>query len=724
MVCAAIAQLIDNRTRKAESVTTTRDLPDRPTSDEPAAPAAPNRINRVVFFGSSGLILALSIWAIITPEGASTAIGAVVGWISQGFGWYYFLAATLFLIFVVFIAASRYGTVKLGPQHSKPDYSLFAWGSMLFAAGIGIDLMFFSVAEPVTQYLNPPEGSAGTVEAARQAIVWTLFHYGVTGWAMYALMGMVLGYFAFRYRLPLSIRSALFPIFGKRIHGPIGDAVDLAAVIGTIFGIAVSLGIGVVQLNFGLNFLFDIPVGTAAQIGLIAVAVLMATVSAVAGIDKGIRRLSELNVVLAIVLMIYVLVNENPITLLNGLVLNIGDYVSRLPGMTLNTFAYEPPPDGWLNDWTLFFWAWWIAWAPFVGLFLARISRGRTIRQFVSATLVIPFLFTLTFLSIFGNSALSIVRGGNEEFGETTVNAPEEGFYSLLAQYPGVTFSAGLATFVGLLFYVTSADSGALVMGNFTSRLATPTTDASRWVRIFWACATGLLTLAMLLVGGLDALTSATIIMGLPFSFVMFLVMWGLYKALRVERFREDAFRTSLPSSLSERTSTEGRGDGPGWRQRLARAMNYPGKHASIRFIDEVCRPAFTEVAGELRAQGADTSLSEGIDDRLGIVQLGLTVPMGTEEEFTYRVCPSESPTPPFAVGSAKDGATYYRFEVYLTEGSQGYDVMSYGKDQLIGDILDQYERHLEFLRLHRQSVSGALPDHGPGTSEARPAED
>ncbi|MGW0735594.1 choline BCCT transporter BetT [Streptomyces sp. NPDC002851] len=694
---------------------------DKAAAPAPAPNRSPGRINPVVFFGSSALILALSIWAIITPDGASAAIGTAVGWIARGFGWYYFLAATLILVFVVFIAASRHGKVKLGPQHSKPDYSLFAWTSMLFAAGIGIDLMFFSVAEPVTQYLAPPSGDPGTVEAARQAIVWTLFHYGVTGWAMYALMGMVLGYFAFRYRLPLSIRSALYPIFGKRIHGAIGDAVDLAAVIGTIFGIAVSLGIGVVQLNFGLNVLFGVPVGTSAQIALIAVAVVMSTASAVAGVDKGIRRLSELNVVLAIVLMLYVAFFENPIRLLNALVLNVGDYVSRLPGMTLNTFAYDPPTD-WLNNWTLFFWAWWIAWAPFVGLFLARISRGRTIRQFVSATLVLPFLFTLTFLSIFGNAAISTVQSGNSAFGETTMNAPEEGFYTLLAQYPGVTFSAGLATFVGLLFYVTSADSGALVMGNFTTRLASPTTDSSRWVRIYWSAATGLLTLAMLLVGGLDALTSATIIMGLPFSFVMFLVMWGLYRALRVEQFREDALRTSLPSSLSERTTNEARGVHRTWRQRLARTMNYPGQRAASRFIDEVARPAFDDVAEELRAQGINATVSEvgeGSVDGVRLPHLGLTVAMGSEEQFQYRIWPSECQKPSFATRSVSPADTYVRFEVSLTEGSQGYDVMGYSREQLLGDILDQYERHLEFLRLHRERASHSLlPDHGPGAAE------
>ncbi len=702
-------------------------------SGSPADPESPakevrppeeSRLKPVVFFGSSVLILALSIWAIVTPSGAGDAIGVAVDWITTGFGWYYFLAATLYLLFVVFVALSRYGTIKLGPKHYKPDYGLFAWAAMLFAAGIGIDLMFFSVAGPVSHYLAPPQGDPETLEAARQAVVWTLFHYGITGWAMYALMGMVLGYFAFRYRLPLAIRSALYPIIGRRIHGRIGDAVDLAAIIGTVFGISVSLGIGVVQLNYGLKFLFDVPQGLPAQIGLIALAVLMATVSAAAGVDRGIRRLSELNVLLALVLMLYILFVSDPIRLLNALVLNVGDYVSRFPSMTLNTFAYDQPTE-WLDAWTLFFWAWWIAWAPFVGLFLARISRGRTIRQFVAATLVIPFVFTGTFLSVFGNSALFVVRDGNSEFGDTAMNSPEQGFYALFEQYPGALFAAGLATFVGLLFYVTSADSGALVMGNLSSNLPTPVTDAATWLRIFWAFATGLLTLAMLLVGGVGTLTDATIIMGLPFSFVMFLIMAGLYKALRTEGMREDARRTTIPSSLSGRTTHHGHLAELNWRQRLARTMHFPNRRAATHFVEEVCRPAFGEVAAELREQGADASVTEGLDTEAGIGYVGLHVPIGHQDEFLYRVEPVEMPTPAFATRSVTQHDTYVRFEVHLAEGSQGYDVMGYSKEQLIANILDQYERHLEFLRLHREaSARSALPDHRPDAPEAHLPED
>ncbi|WP_017615349.1 choline BCCT transporter BetT [Nocardiopsis salina] len=698
------------------------EVPLKAPKDEAGAETQKSRLKPVVFFGSAVLILAISIWAIITPAGAENTIGVVVGWITENLGWYYFLVTTIYLVFVVYIAASRYGGIKLGPQHSTPDYSLFAWATMLFAAGIGIDLMFFSVSGPVSHYLAPPEGDPETVEAARQSVVWTLLHYGITGWAMYALMGMALGYFAFRKRLPLAIRSALYPLIGKRIHGRLGDAVDLAAIVGTIFGISVSLGIGVVQLNFGLNFLFGVPEGLAAQIGLVVVAVLMVTVSAVAGVDKGIRRLSELNLIFAVILMLYILILDNPADLLNGLVLNIGDYLSRFPAMTLNTFAYDQPTE-WLNEWTLFFWAWWVAWAPFVGLFLARISRGRTIRQFVAATLVIPLLYTLTFLSIFGNSALNTVRAGNTEFGLIAMNTPEQGFYTLLSEYPGLMFSAGLATFVGLLLYVTSADSGALVMANLSSRLPTPTTDAAPWLRIFWSVAISVLTIAMLIVGGVDALSNATIIMGLPFSFVMLLIIWSLYKALRVEGFRQDAFRTTLTPFLSDRSAVESRDARSTWRQRLKRTVNFPNHRSAARFAREVCRPALDEVTAELREQGLEASSEEWADDGTGISQMDLKVSMEGSEDFVYEIGPVVRPTPSFAMRSLSWNDTYVRFEVSLGGSRQGYDVMGYTKEQLISNILDEYERHLEFLRLSREaSVS---PGASEGGSEAdRPPEE
>jgi choline/glycine/proline betaine transport protein len=665
------------------------------------------RINPIVFYGSSACILAIALWAIISPEGASGVLGVVVGWISEWFGWFYILIATMFLAFVIFLALSRYGKIKLGPEHSTPDFSTFSWAAMLFAAGIGTDVMFFAVAEPVTQYLAPPTGQGETLQAARDATVWTLFHYGITGWGMYALMGIALAYFAYRMNLPLSIRSALYPLFGNRIYGALGHSVDLAAVLGTIFGIATSLGIGVVFLNFGLNSLFGIPEGLPAQIGLVVIAVAVATISAVTGVDKGIRRLSELNVWLTLGLAGFILITGQTIFLLNAFVLNVGDYVSNFAGLTLQTFAFDRPT-AWLNGWTLFFWAWWIAWASFVGLFLARISRGRTIRQFVAGTLIIPFLYIMMWVSIFGNSAIDLVRSGNEQFGQAAMNQPEQGFYTLLQQYPAFPIIASVATFCGLLFYITSADSGALVMGNLTSYRRSPRDDASNPVRIFWAVATGLLTLAVLIVGGITALQNATIVMGLPFGFVMVLLMFGLYKALRVEAIREDSQRYSLPAQLSGRhNDPDGvdRAVALTWRQRLRRSMSFPDRERTAEFLSEVAFPALTEVGEELHSHGVEAEVREGDEEDSDLPYVELVADLGEETPFLYRIAPRETLMPVFGDRSLREGDVYYRLNVYLREGGQGYDVMGYTHSQLIDDVLDKYEQHVEFMRLTAEAT-------------------
>lgn len=503
-------------------------------------------LNKVVFVGSALGTVLVALWAMVFPDNASEVLGVVVGWTSRWFGWFYVLLAAAALVFVVGIALSRYGSIRIGPDHARPEFSTLSWASMLFAAGIGTDLMFFAVAEPVTHYMAPPSGDPQTVDAAREAIAWSLFHYGISGWAMYALMGMALGYFAYRLQMPLAIRSALRPLLGRRVDGPIGDAVDLAAVLGTIFGVATSLGIGVVMINVGLEVTLGIENGPVAQIALIVLGVAVATASAVSGVDKGIKLLSELNVLLAVALSLWVLVAGKTEYLLNALVLNIGDFLRLFPEMVLQTFPYEDTGT-WMSDWTLFFWAWWIAWASFVGLFLARISRGRTLRQFVLGVLIIPFTYILMWITIYGNAALDVIRGGDTGFGTSTMDEPERGFYVLLQQYPAFVPVAILATATALLFYITSADSAALVMANLTSRLRDPRQDAASAPRAFWAVATGALTIAVLGVGGIPALQSATVIMGLPFAFVMVAVMLGLLRSLRMEGARTDGALAALP---------------------------------------------------------------------------------------------------------------------------------------------------------------------------------
>lgn len=309
-----------------------------PVPPIPADPAAPSPVETAavprkaeirwpVLIGSGATILLIALWAIIAPDAAGTVIGSALLWVSETFGWYFVLTAAVVVAFVLFLGLSKYGNRKLGPEHSKPQFRLFTWASMLFAAGIGIDLMFFAVAEPVSHYMHPPTGEGLNVEAARQAIVWTFFHYGPVGWAMYALMGGAFAYFAYRRNLPLNIRSLLVPIFGNKVNGPLGHGVDIMAVLGTIFGISVTLGIGVVQLSYGMHVLFGTPDTMAMQIALIGLSVIMATISTVSGVEKGIRRLSELNVVLAVLLLGWILITGETRRLFEGLVMNVGDFM-------------------------------------------------------------------------------------------------------------------------------------------------------------------------------------------------------------------------------------------------------------------------------------------------------------------------------------------------------------------------------------------------------------
>ncbi|GAA1926425.1 choline BCCT transporter BetT [Nocardioides lentus] len=680
-----------------------------PVPDEatPVAGSEPT-LKLPVFVTSAVITIAVTVWCVVAPDHAYATLGSVVGWVSTWFGWYYIALTTAVLVFVIGLGVSRFGSIRLGPEHSRPEFSTGAWAAMLFAAGIGTDLMFYAVYEPVTQYLTPPSTASTapeSVEAAREATVWTLFHYGISGWGMYALMGMALAFFAYRLGLPLAVRSALYPLLGKRVDGPIGHATDIAATLGTIFGVATSLGIGVVSLNVGMQLVFGAPQGLAVQASLIVLAVAVAALSAVSGVDKGIKRISQLNVLLAILLAVFVLVTGRTSYLLNSLVLNVGDFVRLFPDMTMQNFAYEDTGD-WMSLWTLFFWAWWIAWAAFVGLFLARISRGRTIRQFVAGTMILPFCYIVMWVTIFGNAALDEIRSGNADFTSVASSAtgPDQGLWALLQEYPAFPVVASLAIFVGLLFYVTSADSGALVMANLSSNLPTAETDGKPWLRIFWAAATGALTLAILSAGNIFALQYATVIVGLPFAFVMVAVMWGLWRALSVEGRVAESRGSALNGALSGRSWNHSeRGQSIPWQARVRRVMSFPAPGDAARFVEDVACPALEEVADELMRQGVRAEVDSGpLDGDRPAVRL--LVPAGDLVPFEYCLVHATAPVPAYGGRVSRGGDVYSRLEVHLRDGGRGYDVLGYTKTQLIDDVLDAYEAHLEFLRLEGAS--------------------
>lgn len=667
------------------------------------------KVSYPVFIGSALGIGAIALWAIIAPVQAGSVLGTAVAWICRWFGSFYVCLASAIIVFVLYLGFSRYGRVRLGPPSSRPEFSLFSWAAMLFAAGIGTDIMFFSVAGPINHYMNPPSGKGQSLQAAAEAPVWTIFHYGITGWGMYALMGIALGYFAYRRKMPLSVRSSLFPVLGKRIDGPLGHLVDSAAILGTIFGVATTLGIGVVQLNVGLDILFGTGRGLPVQIILVVLAVIMATASATTGVNKGIRILSQLNVFLAVFLIGWALFTGRTSFLLNAMASNIGDFVQTFPSRSMQTFPYEDK-GLWMGAWTLFFWAWWVAWASFIGMFLARISRGRSLREFVIGTMLIPFSYVVLWISVFGNAAIDLVRSGNLDFARNTIAVPESGFYALLQTYPAPFFTIGLATFVGLLFYVTSADSGALVMANLCSNLPTARSDAKASLRIFWAVLVGVLTVAMLVVGGIHALQNATIIMGLPFAFVMILVMIGLAKALREERSKV------VMLEHSARNVVAGSGtDGASWHDRLARTFDQVSPAQASKYITRVAQPALETIARELQRQGissevvrADTDSVEEVEDRRIYDRLKLTAFTGPDQ-FIYRILAVDTPAAVYA-GVPLSSARSTRLEVHLPNGDGDYNVMGYSKSALIHDVLDHFDRYQEYWRMQERSNTPVVP--------------
>ncbi len=660
--------------------------------DEGVAKKPKILINSPVFFVSSALALAFVIYAAVAPDAAGEMFGLMRDWTMESAGWFYVLSVAGFLVFVVVLALSGFGRIKLGQDHSEPEYSYTSWFAMLFSAGMGIGLMFFGVAEPIMHYTSPPVGDAQTAEAARQAMRITFFHWGVHAWAIYAVVALSLAYFAFRHDLPLTIRSALYPLIGERIHGPIGHAVDIFAVLGTIFGVATSLGFGVMQVNAGLNYLFDVPTTITVQVILIAVITAIATLSVGLGLDAGIRRISELNMILAVILIAFVLVAGPTVFLLQTLVQNTGMYLSSLFEMTFNLYAYEPT--SWIGGWTLFYWAWWIAWSPFVGMFIARVSRGRTIREFVIGVLLVPVGFTFMWMTFFGDTAIHMVMmRGIEQLSEAVAADTAVALFQFFEHLPLTTLMSIIATVLVVTFFVTSSDSGSLVVDMLTNG---GHEESPVWQRIFWAVVEGIVAAALLIAGGLGALQTATIAAALPFTVVMILMCWGLVRALRIEMVKRMSLRAA-------RVTPSGPHAAMGWQKRLQTIVHQPGHNEVTRFIREVAKPALEEVASELRSQGRNARVAQDEEEE---GRVWMEVLHGDEIDFFYSVHPRAYEPPSFVMRDTRtdraEKLKYFRAEVHLREGGQDYDIMGWTSGDIIGDVLDQYERHLHFLHAVR----------------------
>lgn len=565
-----------------------------PGQNMPSVSLGPHfTMHPVVFPVAAIIVLGLVCTTLLLPEDTVGAFFAgIKNWIGTRFGWLYVATMTALLAFVAWLALGRLGSIRLGSDDQEPEFGVLSWFAMLFSAGMGIGLVFWAVAEPAYHFAQPPPGFADGLSPSRVSMAVTIFHWGLHPWALYAAVGLGLAYFGFRKKMPLSFRSFLYPIFGDRVWGPLGDAVDVLAIIATLTGVATSLGIGAQQVNAGLGFLFGLEQGAATQVVLIAIITAMATISVVLGLAAGIRRLSEINLVLAFFLMVMVILGGGVVAFLASTVENTGAYLQLLPFNALRTGAGGGEGAAWLNSWTVFYWAWWISWSPFVGLFIARISKGRTIRQFVLAVVLVPTLVGIVWLSAFGGSTLrehtahqrlALANAGEPgeagELGEPgaqslptfhviaqdaddvatvplttlryvadpsiTVVTPDGSaavdttatalFVLLDSMFEAkwiAVLAAGVATLCIVLFFVTSSDSASLVIDIIASG-GNP--DPPVGTRLFWAISEGVAASVLLLAGGLAALQSASIAAALPFTLVLILACIGLTRALLAE---------------------------------------------------------------------------------------------------------------------------------------------------------------------------------------------
>lgn len=533
---------------------------------EKAADLLRLRTSPVIFFVSAGIIVGFVVLTLLMPTGVGDFFGTASEWIFTNLGWFYVLGITVFLIFLVAMAVGRFGQMRLGQDGEKPEHSTISWFGMLFAAGIGTILLFWAVAEPANHFANPPRGEsqgveAGTYDAASEAMGFTLYHFALHTWTIFALPGLAFAYFIYKRNLPPRVSSIFQPILGERIHGSWGRVIDVIAIVGTVFGVAVSIGLGTLQINAGLAQLFGIEEGTLSIFIIVGVVTLVAAVSAAVGVEKGIKRLSNFNIWTAIALLLFVLVTGPTVYLLRGVVEWAGVYFSMLPQLAFwnDTLA----DTGWQGSWTVFYWAWTITWSPFVGIFIARISRGRTIRQFVAGVLGLPSAFTIIWFGIWGSGLFHIEFEGDGGLADTVVeDGVETALFAFLNEFPLATLTSAVAVMLVAIFFVTSLDSAALVLDDMCNGFEG---KAPLHQRIFWALAIGLVAVVLLAFtgeGGLTALENTAIVIGLPFFILGYLMMFNLSRALKEDAGEVGYLRTrrwlrTLPPEEFERRMEE-----------------------------------------------------------------------------------------------------------------------------------------------------------------------
>ncbi|MGV9797949.1 BCCT family transporter [Mycobacterium sp. NPDC003449] len=519
----------DTRTQEAKKTDALKSptgdvVPHHPVLDVPVEQKAYTRragIDWVVFGVTAVIALGFLVWGFVSTDSLATASGGALSWVMANVGWLFVLTASGFVVFVIWLAMSRYGNIPLGRDDDEPEFRTVSWVAMMFSAGMGIGLMFFGVSEPLSHFASPPPGTgeAGNPRAAETAMATTMFHWTLHPWAIYAVVGLTIAYGVYRKGRLQLISAAFEPLLGTRANGPWGKVIDMLAIFATLFGSAASLGLGALQIRSGLHIVAGIgETGNAILIGIITILTVAFVLSAVSGVARGIQWLSNINMVLALALALFIFVAGPTMFMLNMIPTSIGSYVGDLAQMAARTGAEGEDVSTWLQSWTIFYWAWWISWTPFVGMFIARISRGRTIRQFVTGVLLVPSVVSVIWFCVFGGAAIFEQQNGTDLAG---MGSQEQQLFSLLGEYPIATVASIVVMLLVAIFFVSGADAASIVMGSLSER---GTIKPTRPTVIFWGVATGAVAAVMLLVGGADALNglqSITIVVAVPFVLVM-----------------------------------------------------------------------------------------------------------------------------------------------------------------------------------------------------------
>lgn len=600
--------------------------------------------------------------------------------------WMYVLLSIFFFSFICYLSFSDIGNIKLGRDNSKPQYSTFSWIAMLFAAGMGIGLMFYGIGEPMAHYAYPALES--TVQRAKEAQLNTFFHWGFHAWTIYAIMGLILSYFSFRYNLPLSIRSGLYPLLKEKINGPIGAIVDIFALCCIFFSISTSLGLGALQLASGLESLGIIEKSDfGVQMVIIVVVASLSVTSALMGMNKGVKRLSQLNLGLAVLLLLFVLFTGPTLFLTNAFFEGFGNYLTNIVGLTFNTFAFEQEGIGWFRDWTVMYWAWWIAWAPFVGLFIARISKGRTIREFCLGVIIIPSVFVFLWMTVFGNGAIWVDKNIAGGALSQIANSPEILLFRFFDYLPLSKLLTCISLILISVFFITSADSGILVINSLTSG----NRKSPAWQKIFWGILLVSVTLLMLHAGGLQALQTTFIVTALPFGLVMILLCYCLWRAIKVDVL----FHNYKFPYGSQRWT------GENWKERLDQIISFSDKKDIYRFMDDIVLPAFKDLKTRMEELGMEVVIRKN-KNKTSWMSWEIIIPYNSITNFKYGVMvenqnmsnllQNEENMPDTSTDVVYLPITYYN------GGRRGHDIQYLSKEELISDILREYERFINIV--------------------------